>query len=71
MKKALCLTLALVMIFALAVSGMAAVAAACKAERFIRQTKVYHSSSSGGGGGGRGGGGGGGGHSGGGGGHRF
>ena len=55
----------------LAVSGMAAVAAACKAERFIRQTKVYHSSSSGGGGGGRGGGGGGGGHSGGGGGHRF
>ena len=55
----------------LAVSGMAAVAAACKAERFIRQTKVYHSSSSGGGGGGRGGGGGGGGHSGGGGGHWF
>ena len=55
----------------LAVTGMAAVAAAYKAERFIRQTKVYHSSSSGGGGGGRGGGGGGGGHSGGGGGHRF
>ena len=56
----------------LTVTGLGALAAGRKAERFIRQSKVFRSSSSGGGGRGGGfGGGGGGGHSGGGGGHRF